>query len=112
MKDYLKLMGYAIAGIASIALLAFVCNALGLVSFAFFAPKVEQVRYNTFKQSQSYNDGMLRDLQNLKIEYLGSNADQKAALRAIVLHRFGVYEIDRLPAELQSFYFSLQGTQQ
>jgi hypothetical protein len=109
MKDYLKLMQYAIAVIVSIAFLGFVANSLGFVSFKFFAPKVEQVRYDTMKQSQAYNDGMLRDLQNLKLEYLRGNPEQQAALRAIVIQRFSVYDTTRLPPDLQSFYLTVQG---
>jgi len=109
MKDYFTVMWYAIVAIISIALLAFLANSLGFVSFAFFAPKVEQVRYNTFKQSQAYNDGMLNDLQDLKREYLKATPDQQVALRELTLHRFASYDVNRLPADLQSFYFNLQG---
>lgn len=86
-----------------------IANIFGFASFAFWAPKVEQVRYNTFKESQAYNDGMLRDLQNLKMEYLRGNPDQQAALRAIVIQRFSVYDTNRLPADLQAFYLNIQG---
>lgn len=106
--NYLKLVGAAIAGICTIALLAFVANVLGLASFAFFAPKVEQVRFNTFKQSQAYNDGMLRDLENLRMEYIHSNPEQQGALKGIVLHRFSVYDISKLPPDLQTFYYSIK----
>jgi len=41
---------------------------LSYLAYSFYAPKYEQVRYNTFKESQTYNDGMLRDLQNLQME--------------------------------------------
>jgi len=80
---------------------------ISYMAYAFYAPKYEQVRYNTFKESQAYNDGMLRDLQNLRMEYIKSNDEQKAALKAIALQRFSVYEINRLPYDLQAFYNSL-----
>lgn len=107
MKSYFQFIGYALLAIFTLSLLAFAGNSMGLLSFAFFAPKVEQVRYNTFKQSQTYNDGMLRDLQNLRLEYLRGNPDQQAALRAIVLQRFSVYPIEQLTPDLQSFYLSI-----
>ena len=107
MKDYLKGVSYALLAIFTVAFLGFAANSLGLLSFAFFAPKVEQVRYNTFKQSQTYNDGMVRDLQNLRLEYLRGNPDQQAAMKGIVQHRFSVYPIDKLPFDLQSFYQSI-----
>lgn len=36
---------------------------ISYLAYSFYAPGYEQVRYNTFKQSQAYNDGMIRDLQ-------------------------------------------------
>jgi len=109
MSDYFKVMGLVLLLVFSVAFVGFFGNLIGLGSYAFFAPKIEQVRYNTFKESQTYNDGMLRDLQELKMQYLTANDDQKAALRAITLQRFSVYPTDRLPADLQSFYLTLRG---
>jgi hypothetical protein len=100
-------MWNAIVIIASLALLLFIGEIFGFLKMSFFQPKTEALRYQTFKESQAYNEGMLRDLQNIKLQYVAANPDQQAALRAIVLQRFSVYPIDRLPADLQSFYFSI-----
>lgn len=75
----------------------------------YFQPKYEQTRYNTFKQSQAYNDGMLRELSSLQMEYMKSPADQKAALSAVIIHKFEVYDITRLPPDLQLFYHQVKG---
>ena len=80
---------------------------ISYLAYAFYAPKYEQVRYDTFKQSQSYNDGMLRDLQDLRMEYVKANDEQKAAIKYIAIHRFSVYDIDRLPVDLRVFYQEL-----
>jgi hypothetical protein len=100
---------WGITLIVTIGILGFLGNLLGFYSFKFFAPKVEQVRYDTFKQSQAYNDGMVRDLENLRLEYMQANPDQRVAMKAIILHRFSVYDINRLPMDLQAFYVSIQG---
>lgn len=103
----------SVLGLATIVYVLFwlaLVGGLGYVSYlaySFYAPRYEQVRYNTFKQSQTYNDGMIRDLQNLKMDYLKANDEQKAALKAITIHRFSVYDTSRLPPDLQSFYYSL-----
>jgi hypothetical protein len=113
MKEYLKLFWTMVVIIFTISALVFLGDLAGFYKLTFFAPKLEQVRYNTFKESQSYNDGMLRDMQELKLQYLAANPDQKIALRAIILQRFSVYSTDRLPPDLQSFYLSItQGNQQ
>jgi hypothetical protein len=51
---------------------------------------------------------MLRDLQDLQMEYLKANEEQKAAMKAIILHRFAAYDVNRLPIDLRSFYQSIR----
>ena len=74
----------------------------------YFQPKYEQVRRSTFIQSQAYNDGMRRDFENLQMEYAKADDAGKAVIRSTALHRFAVYDIDRLPADLRVFYFQLK----
>jgi len=93
--------------LGSIAL-AFGLSFLGYESYKFFAPRYRAVDNQVFKQSEQYNDGMIRDLENLQMEYVKATAEQKDALRAITLHRFSVYPEDRMPANLRNFYNSLK----
>jgi hypothetical protein len=103
------LFGFGMWGLALIAIpLVVGIGYLSYLAYAFYAPRYEQVRYDTFKQSQAYNDGMIRDLQDLKRDYISANDEQKAALKALTIHRFSVYEINRLPPDLQAFYYSLE----
>lgn len=77
--------------------------------FQFFAPKYEQVRHNTFEQSQAYNEGMIRDLENIMMQYQTADATGKAALKATVMHRFEAYpNRDVMPGDLQAFYNQLK----
>ncbi len=76
-----------------------------------FAPKVEQARHDTYKQSQSYNDGMLQELRNAQREYVQASPESKKALASIVLHQFASYDEDRLPADLRSFVQELRRKQ-
>ena len=105
MKDVFASIG---AIILAFAFFAFI-SLFGYWSYSYFAPRYEQVRYNTFKESQSYNDAMLRDLQNIRMEYIKANDEQKTALRTIAIHRFEVYDINRLPDDLRQFYYSIGG---
>lgn len=73
-----------------------------------FAPKYEAVRRNTFEQSRAFNEGMIRDLQNLRLQYLQATPEGKATLRATILHRFSVYDKGSLPLELRSFYAQIE----
>jgi hypothetical protein len=99
------------AGITGIILaigILFGISLLGFESYKFFAPKYRQVDNEVFKQSEQYNDGMIRDLENLQVEYINGDADKKQALRAIVLHRFSVYPEDKMPPNLRNFYEQLK----
>jgi len=77
-------------------------------TYQYFAPKYRALDNQVFKQSEQYNDGMIRDLENLQLEYIGSDADKKQALRAIVLHRFSVYPEEKMPPNLRNFYNDLK----
>ena len=103
-KDAMTVTTAIAIGIAAIFGLSF----LGYKSYEFFAPKYRAVDNQVFKQSEQYNDGMIRDLENLQIEYINADADKKQALRAIVLHRFSVYSEDKMPPNLRNFYNSLK----
>ena len=77
-------------------------------SYQYFAPRYRAVDNEVFKQSEQYNDGMIRDLENLQIEYISADAEKKQALRAITLHRFSVYPEDKMPPNLRNFYNDLK----
>ena len=77
-------------------------------AYQYFAPKYRAVDNQVFKQSEQYNDGMIRDLENLQMDYIAADKDHKDALRAIVLHRFSVYPEDKMPPNLRNFYNDLK----
>ena len=81
---------------------------LGYQSYAYFAPKYRAVDNEVYKESTQYNEGMLRDLENLQMEYMKANDVQKAGLKDIILHRFAVYDVNRLPNNLFTFYNDLR----
>ena len=107
MKEYFKLMGVYVAFLFIVLVILCILNLAGFLGTSWLSPALEKVRYTTFKESQSYNDGMIRDLENLKISYLQSNPEQQVALKSIIVHRFSVYDISKLPPDLQNFYFSI-----
>lgn len=75
----------------------------------FFLPKYRKLENKVYKQSEQYNDGMIRDLENLRMEYIKSNnQEQKEVIKQTILHRFSVYSSDSLPIELKAFYTKLK----
>ena len=84
---------------------------IGLLSFsmyAFFTPRYAAVDNAVFHESQQYNDGMIRDLEELQLEYINADAVKKQSIRAIVLHRFSVYPVEKMPPNLRSFYENIK----
>ena len=104
MKDVFTSIAIGLMGIAFLFGLAFV----GFEMSNYFAPKYRALDNKVFKESEQYNDGMIRDLENLQMEYMKANDSQKAALKDIILHRFAVYDVNRLPGNLYSFYTDLR----
>jgi hypothetical protein len=97
--------------VMSVVMAFMVCVAItfvGYESYAYFAPKYRAVDAQVFKESEQYNDGMVRDLENLQMQYMQATTEQKAGLKDIILHRFAVYDINRLPNNLFSFYNDLR----
>jgi hypothetical protein len=105
---FMKYVLFAILGLAGLFALNFAGNAFGFWQYSFFAPKIVAVQNKVFQESQPYNEGMIRDLENIQRQYVTATGDSKEALRQIALHRFEVYDINRLPPDLQNFYRSIQ----
>ena len=104
MRTVLGIIGAILLFFVSI----FALNYFGYAQYAFFAPLYEAVRRDTFEQSRAFNEGMIRDLQKLQMEYQSASADQRAALRSVAIHRFSVYPEDRMPPDLRLFYSKLK----
>jgi len=104
-----KIIGTYVGIIVLALAVLFGLSYVAFESYAFFAPRYTAVDAKVFKQSVQYNEGMIRDLENLKMDYYHSDDAGKQALRPIILHRFSVYDRDRLPADLQQFYNQLEG---
>ena len=78
-----------------------------LLFTAFFAPKYENVRRNTFEQSKSFRTGAIQELQNMQFEYIKASPEHKAALADVIRHRAAEVPADAMPSDLQSFISNL-----
>jgi hypothetical protein len=108
MKHIFAIIGSFLLAAIAIVLLGVGLEFIGFNVWAYFAPRRVAVENQVFHESQAYNDGMVRDLENLKMQYQQANDAQKLALKDVVLHRFAVYPLDRLPVGLRSFYENLR----
>lgn len=103
MRGILATIGVGIGGIGLIWLAAY----HDLVFTAFFAPKYENVRRNTFEQSKSFRDGAIQELQNMQFEYIKADPKHKKALADVIRHRATEVPADAMPSDLQSFISNL-----
>ena len=94
-------------GILAFFVIVFLIGLLGFGMDSFFKPAYRKLEYKTFKQSEQYNDGMTRDFENLRLEYLKSNDESvKRVVASTIKHRFSVY-LNNLSYEQKAFYNSL-----
>jgi hypothetical protein len=103
----MKIVGLSVLGLAGLIALSFVLSYTSFAQYSFFAPRYTAIQNQVFHESQQYNDGMVRDLENIKREYQGATPEGRQALRATVLHRFEIYPRNRMTPDLQNFYDSL-----
>jgi len=108
MKNVSTFLGAIIVIVTLVVGLKFV----GFNIWAYFGPKEAAVERQIFEGTKVYNDGMVRDLENLMMEYKKSSKEEKVSLREVVLHRFSVYPIEKLPSNLKSFYIDLKSDAQ
>lgn len=79
-----------------------------LLFTAFFAPKYENVRRNTFEQSKSFRTGAVQELQNMQFEYIKADPAHKVALKDIIIHRSAEVPEDAMPQDLYNFIQGLK----
>ena len=107
----MKTIAAIIGGILAILSVSWIVMGNDFFLNKFFAPKMEQVRRETFEQSKAYNQGMVQELQNMQFEYVKATSEQQKALRSIILHRAADYPEDKMPSDLSSFIQSLKSPQ-
>ncbi len=105
-------LGTIIAGVivAIVIILGIVWIAQGSDFFLFktYAPKYEQVRQDTFKNSQAYNEGMAKDILSLETDYIQATDPQvKAGLKGVIKQKLAGYDTTKFPPDLRKFLSSL-----
>jgi len=72
--------------------------------FKVFAPKMEQVRRETFEQSKAYNQGMAQDLESMRQDYImNKDKEVRAGLRSVIFHKLADYDTSKLTPDLREW---------
>jgi hypothetical protein len=110
----MKLIGQiTIIAILSVLLLGFILGLTWIIQgndffiYKAFAPKYEDARRETFEHSKAYRQGMIQDLENLHVEYIQANTEQRKALSGIILHRAADFK-GPMPLDLSGFLNDLK----
>ena len=98
----------AVLGIFAIIALGWIVMGNEFFLYKFFAPRQEAVRRQVFEQTKSYNQGMIQELQNMQFQYEQADAQHKAALASLILHRSADFPAESLPPDLDRFIRDLR----
>lgn len=105
----IKNVAFGICIFVVILLLPWVFMGNDYFLYKFFAPKKAAVEREVFTNTQSYNQGMIQELQNMQFEYAKvTDKEAKAAMRGVILHRAADFPVDRMPADLNMFISKLK----
>lgn len=91
-----------------IGALGFLGDAVGLWQLQVFGTRTENVKRQIFEQSQSYIQGKINHLSNLRWQYQDTEGAQKEALRQMILTEASTVDNAKLPVDLQGFIQSLK----
>ena len=81
----------------------------GYYLYAFLAPKYEATRRDVMIESRAYNEGTVRELYRLKMQYgEATEPAQKATIAAAARYEFSIFPRERLPLDLQGFMAQVQ----
>ncbi len=108
MKQIFQILGAFLGVIALFTLLGWFVAGNDFFMFKYFAPKMEQVRRETFEQSKAYNQGMIQELQNMQFEYIQADSIHRAMLSSTILHRAADYDMEKLRTASLDLYDFIQ----
>lgn len=99
-----------VGSILLIGAIIFGLNAVGFMSFAFWAPKYEGVRRDVMIQSRAYSEATVREMYRLKLQYAQARTqEEKNTIKAFTLHEAAAFEKARLPPDIVTFLRELEG---
>jgi hypothetical protein len=103
-KEFSSAIGIGLAVVAGGGILIFAATSMGVGMQGFFAPKVEQIRRNTYTQSESHVRGTIKELRYLSLQYGQEKtvAGQRAIL-SLARAQFSEIPQDLLPSDLLDF---------
>ena len=106
-----KIVSASGAGLACLMLLSWTIEGHAFSLYKFWAPKWEDAKYETFKNSRPYRDGVVKELYRLQIAYTTADDAHKNAIGGMILGMLGEGDESKLPGDLQQFINQLRQQQ-
>lgn len=99
----LKVFGWLVLAMVFLAGLGFIGNALGLGSYAFWAPKQEAVRREVFEETPSYVHGKRQYLSRIYGQWQAADSAHRGVLCATARHEASTLDPNHLPSNLKDW---------
>lgn len=108
MKELGMVIGGIFAGIGALLMLVVMFTHTDVALSRKYDPQREEIRRQTFEGSRAFREGLAQELQAMQLDYLKGNAEQKAAIASMVLHRVAGVDPNVFPLSLQQFITELR----
>lgn len=105
----MKATGLVVLGLLAVGALGFIGVAYDTGMYKFWAPKQENIRREVFTNTQSFVQGKISYLTQLRLDYeTAADGPQKRAVRSMILNEANQVNHDLLPANLRGFIEGLE----
>lgn len=109
--ELLKWIGGIVVAAALLVVIAFAVPALRLQVMQVYGTNLESAKTDIYRENKSYIEGTLRDLRELRVDYIRADESHREALASLILHRANELDWERLPIDLRQFLSELRGEQ-
>jgi len=106
-----KVIFYSIVGVIGFLAVSFLIGVYGLGMDAFFRPKYENIKRNTFENTQSYVHGAVKNLARLMQQYNETDdLDDKEIIQDSIRQQFAEFDSEKIQSyKLKNFLEKMRG---
>jgi hypothetical protein len=104
-----RIFGALVIGMILLYGLGFMATGGDLAIYRFWAPKRANAEREVFVNTNSYIQGKVSHLTQLRLDYEQADGAQKATLRTVILTEAAQVDNSKLPSDLAGFIAGLKG---
>ena len=103
-----KVIAGSVGAIIAVCLLAAGLQYLDIANYRFFETKREDARREVFNSTQSFNEGMAKEIRNYQFSYIKADKEQKKMLATVILHQVAGCDTNKFPPDIRAFISQIQ----